>query len=110
MQRHGRTQRRGRSIIANGNSIGHGLNGDDSHAINGGLNNDEDDEEDSGDEHGDMNGDETLANEDIIENSHGDGSSVGIMRHGLDSSEEVLRELESRYFLYFTDVSHRSFR
>lgn len=28
----------------------------------------------------------------------------GLSRHGFDSSEEVLLELQSRYFLYFTDV------
>ena len=32
----------------------------------------------------------------------------GDVRHGFDSSEEVLRELESRYFLYYTDVSRIS--
>lgn len=32
-------------------------------------------------------------------------NGAGLSRHGFDSSEETLRELESRYFLYYTDVS-----
>lgn len=31
-------------------------------------------------------------------------NGAGPSRHGFDSSEETLRELESRYFLYYTDV------
>lgn len=31
-------------------------------------------------------------------------NGAALSRHGFDSSEETLRELESRYFLYYTDV------
>lgn len=31
-------------------------------------------------------------------------NGAGPSRHGFESSEETLRELESRYFLYYTDV------
>lgn len=61
-----------------------------------------------GDNDGD-NDDDEEENEDASSSQQGQKQNkpngAGLARHGFDSSEETLRELESRYFLYYTDVS-----
>lgn len=44
------------------------------------------------------------ANGDGEEPQQPKANGAGPSRHGLDASEETLRELESRYFLYYSDV------
>jgi hypothetical protein len=56
---------------------------------------DDDDNNDSQMIHVDGNGNDQASSD----------NEQGLSRHGFDSSEEVLLELQSRYFLYFTDVS-----
>ena len=75
-------------------------------ANGGGHDSEQQDSDDDGDGDADDNndtghGDNSNDNEEQQPKSNG----TALSRHGFDSSEETLRELESRYFLYYTDVS-----
>lgn len=67
-----------------------------------------DSEQDSDEDAGANNGDDNdIGNDEDSKQQPKANGGAALSRHGFDSSEETLRELESRYFLYYTDVSWR---